>query len=331
MVTFRDIVGQEKIVDHLRTAITTGQISHAYIIAGERGMGKEFIARTFAMAVQCENRAGENPCGTCHSCTQALAGSHPDIVLVTPAKPGVISVDDVRKQIVADVALLPYKGPKKFYIVNKAEEMTPQAQNALLKTFEEPPSYAVVMLLTANAETLLPTIRSRALLLYMQAAPAVLVKKYLSDNLDITDSKADICVAFARGNIGKAKLLASNEDFESVKNEALSLLKNIGKMDISEIIAVIRKIKEYKLEETDFLEILAIWYRDVLMLKATRDLSQLIFKEEYQYIKRVADTYTYEGIEEIIESLEKAGQRLSANVNFELALELLLLTIKENE
>jgi DNA polymerase-3 subunit delta' len=331
MPTFHDIIGQEKIVDHLRTAVTTGQISHAYIIAGERGMGKEFIAQVFAMAVQCENREGENPCGACHSCKQTLAGSHPDIIFAKPAKPGVISVDDIRKQIVADVALLPYKGPKKFYIINKAEEMTQQAQNALLKTFEEPPSYAVVILLTTNADALLPTVRSRALLFHMQTLPDTLVKKYLSDSLDISESQADICVAFARGNIGKAKLLATSEDFEAVKSEAISLLKNIGTMDISEIIAVIRKIKEYKLEENDFLEILAIWYRDVLMLKATRNLGQLIFKEEYQYIKRVADTYTYEGIEEIIDSLEKAGQRLAANVNSELTLELLFLTIKENE
>ncbi|MDR0220408.1 MAG: DNA polymerase III subunit [Lachnospiraceae bacterium] len=331
MPTFRDIIGQEKIVDHLQTAVTTGQVSHAYIITGERGMGKEFIARVFAMAVQCENRAGENPCGECHSCKQALAGSHPDIVFPIQEKPGVTSVDDIRRQIVADVALLPYKGPKKIYIIGKAEEMTPQAQNALLKTFEEPPSYAVIILLTANAEALLPTIRSRALLLYMQAVPDALVKKYLSDNMDITDDKADICVAFARGNIGKARLLATSEDFEKIKNEAISLLKNIGAMDISEIISAIRKVKEYKLEETDFLEFLAIWYRDVLVLKATRDLGQLIFKEEYHSIKRVADTYTYEGLEEIIESLEKAGQRLTANVNAELALELLLLTIKENE
>jgi DNA polymerase-3 subunit delta' len=332
MPTFSDIIGQEKIVEHLKTAVATGQVSHAYIISGENGMGKEFIARVFAMAVQCENREGENPCEACHSCKQALSGSHPDIVFTSQEKPGTISVDDIRKQVNADVALLPFKGPKKFYIISKAEEMTPQAQNALLKTFEEPPSYAVIILLTANADALLPTIRSRALLLHMQTVPDALVKQYLFDRIgDISDDKADICTAFARGNIGKAKHLATSEDFEKIKSEAISLLKNIGSMDISEIIAAIHKVKEYKMTETDYLEFLAIWYRDVLMLKATRDLGQLIFKEEYQYIKRVSDTYTYEGIEEIIDSLEKAGQRLAAHVNSELTLELLLLTIKENE
>jgi DNA polymerase-3 subunit delta' len=93
MFTFHDIIGQEKIVDHLRTAVTTGQISHAYIIAGERGMGKEFIANVFAMAVQCENRTDENPCGECHSCKQALAGVHPDIIFVKHEKPGLAARD----------------------------------------------------------------------------------------------------------------------------------------------------------------------------------------------------------------------------------------------
>jgi DNA polymerase-3 subunit delta' len=102
-------------------------------------------------------------------------------------------------------------------------------------------------------------------------------------------------------------------------------------MDISEIIAVTRKISEYKVEVSDFLEILAIWYRDVLLFKATRDLSLLVFKDEYNDIKRIANIYAYEGLEEIIEALEKARQRLSSNVNFELTLELLFMTIKENE
>jgi DNA polymerase-3 subunit delta' len=331
MPTFRDVIGQEKIVGHLKTAVATGQISHAYIIVGERGMGKEFIARLFAMTVQCENRDGENPCGECHSCKQALAGTHPDIVFLKQEKPGIIRVNDIRDQIVTDAALLPYQGPKKIYIIGRAEEMNENAQNALLKTFEEPPSYTIVILLTANADALLPTIRSRALLLHRQTVPDDLVKKYLSDSLGLAADKAEVCASYARGNIGKAKLLATNEDYEKIINEAISLLKNISAMDISEIIAAIGKVKEYKLEEADFLEILAVWFRDVLMLKATRDLGCLIFKEEYQYIKRVADTYTYEGIEEIIESLEKAGQRLTAHVNPELALELLLLTIKENE
>jgi DNA polymerase-3 subunit delta' len=149
--------------------------------------------------------------------------------------------------------------------------------------------------------------------------------------MEMPDYKADICVAFARGNIGKAKLLATSEEFEKVRDEALTLLKNIGSMEINEIIPAIKKINEYKFEVNDYLDIISVWYRDVLMFKATREVNYLIFKEELQYIKKVADTFAYEGIEEVIHALEKAKARLTANVNFELTIELLLLTIKENE
>jgi DNA polymerase-3 subunit delta' len=331
MANFHDIIGQENLKEHLKTAILTDKVSHAYIINGERCMGKEFIAKVFSMALQCENPDQEEPCQICHSCKQALSNNHPDISFITHEKPGVISVDDIRRQINTDVNIKPYKGPKKIYIISEAEKMTPQAQNALLKTLEEPPAYAVIILLTANAEALLPTINSRCLLLSMKPVSNAKVKSYLMEAIEIPDYKADICVAFARGNIGKARLLAVSEEFDKVKDEAISLLKNIGNMDISEIVAAIRQINEYKFEVTDYLDILSIWYRDVLLFKATRDLSHLIFKEEYHYIKKIADTCTYEGIEEIIDALEKAKVRLYANVSFELTMELLLLTIKENE
>ena len=131
-------------------------------------------------------------------------------------------------------------------------------------------------------------------------------------------------------NIGKAKALASSEDFENVKSEALSLLKYVQDMELYEIIAAIKKINEYKLEINDYLDIMAIWYRDALMFKATKDANHLIFKEEIQYIKKTAAKSTYEGIEIIIKALDTAKRRLSSNVNFDLTMELLLLTIKEN-
>ena len=331
MATFRDIIGQQLIRKQLEQAVQTDSISHAYIIGGERSMGKEFIAAIFAMAMQCSAEPHAKPCQVCPQCKQALSGNHPDIIHLTHERPGTISVDDIRTQINADVGIMPYRGPKKIYIIGEAEKMTPSAQNALLKTLEEPPAYTVIMLLTANAEALLPTIRSRCINLAMQPVPDTLVKKYLMEGMEIPGYKADICVAFARGNIGKARLLATSEEFEKVRDEAITLLKHIDRMDISEIIAAIRKIKEYKFDVGDYLDILSIWYRDVLLFKATRDLSHLIFKDEYHYIKPVADTCTYAGLEEIIDALDKAKTRLIANVNFELAMELLLLTIKENQ
>lgn len=329
MAGFRDIIGQEQIKEHLTNALSSGKISHAYIINGEKSSGKEFIARVFAMALQCE-KEGVEPCQECHSCKQALSDNHPDIIRVMHEKPNTISVDDIRAQVNNDVGIKPYSSAHKVYIVNEAEKMTVQAQNAILKTLEEPPEYAVILLLTANVNSLLPTILSRCVVLNMKPVADELVKKYLMEQLQVPDYKAEVCVSFARGNIGKAKALAASEDFENVKTEALSLLKYIRDMELNEIIAAVKKINEYKLEVSDYLDICAIWYRDLLLFKATNDVNHLVFREEIQALRAAAQRSSYEGIENILKALETAKKRLDANVNFELTMELLMLTIKEN-
>lgn len=329
MAAFKDIIGQEQIKKHLQNALSTGKISHAYIINGERFSGKEFIAKTFAMALQCET-GGLEPCQECHSCKQALSGNQPDIIRVTHEKPGSIGVDDIRSQINGDIAIKPYSSRYKIYIMNEAEKMTVQAQNALLKTLEEPPAYAVILLLTTNVNSLLQTILSRCVVLNMKPVSDELVKNFLMSQMQVPDYKAEVCVAFARGNIGKAKLLAVSEDFEKVKEEALSLLKYVHEMDITEMIAAIKIISEYKLDVGDYLDIMSIWYRDVLLFKATNDANSLVFKEEIGNIRKVTGRTSYEGIESVLHALSRAKIRLDANVNFELTMELLLLEIKEN-
>ena len=281
------------------------------------------------MALQCEKKEAE-PCGECHSCKQALSNNQPDIIYISHEKPNTIGVEDIRAQINNDIVIKPYSSPRKIYIVNEGEKMTPQAQNALLKTLEEPPEYAVIVILTTNVEALLPTVLSRCVVLNMKPVSDALVKKYLMEQLGVPDYKANICVAFARGNIGKAKLLASSEEFEKVKDEAISLVKNINDMEIHEIVKAIKKISEYKFDVNDYLDILMAWYRDVLFFKATKDVNSLVFKEEIQQIMRVSDRSTYEGIETIVNALQSAKKRLEANVNFDLTMELLLLAIQEN-
>ena len=329
MAGFRDIIGQEQIKEHLQNALSNKKISHAYIINGEKSSGKEFVAKVFAMALQCEKGQVE-PCQECHSCKQALSGNQPDIIKLVHEKPNTISVDDIRSQITDDVAIKPYSSPDKVYLVEEAEKMTVQAQNALLKTLEEPPEYVVILLMTANMNALIPTILSRCVVLNMRPVPDRLIKKYLMEELQVPDYKAEVCVAFARGNVGKAKALASSEDFENVKTEALSLLKYIQDMELYEIVEAIKRITEYKLEVNDYLDIMAIWYRDVLLFKATKDANTLIFHEEITAIRKVADRNSYEGIEKVIKALDKAKSRLSANVNFDLTMELLMMEIKEN-
>lgn len=329
MGSFKDVVGHKDILKYISSAVENNRVSRAYILNGERGSGKKMLANLFAMTLLCETGDNE-PCGKCHSCKQAESGNHPDIIRVTHEKPNSISVDDIRTQVNNTVDIKPYQGPYKVYIIPQADMMTPQAQNAILKTIEEPPSYAVFLLLTENAETLLPTINSRCVMLKLRNIKDTLIKKYLMENLEIPDYKADMCTAFAQGNMGRAIMLANSDHFNEIREEAVQLLKHISEMELNEIVAAVKNISVYKLEITDYLDIIMIWYRDVLLYKATKEIDKVVFKDQLQSIKEQARKSSYEGIELILESLEKAKARLKANVNFDLVMELLFLTIKEN-
>ena len=329
MSGFKDVVGHSEIIQYIQNAVTEDKVSHAYILNGEKGSGKKMLAGLFAQTLQCE-KGGAEPCYECHSCKQAVSGNHPDIIWVTHEKPNSISVDDIRTQVNNTVDIKPYQGPYKVYIIPQADMMTPQAQNAILKTIEEPPSYAVFLLLTENAETLLPTINSRCVMLKLRNIKDTLIKKYLMENLEIPDYKADMCTAFAQGNMGRAIMLANSDHFNEIREEAVQLLKHISEMELNEIVAAVKNISVYKLEITDYLDIIMIWYRDVLLYKATKEIDKVVFKDQLQSIKEQARKSSYEGIELILESLEKAKARLKANVNFDLVMELLFLTIKEN-
>ena len=329
MSGFKDVVGHKNIIKYIESAVSADAVSHAYILNGERGSGKKMLANLFAMSLQCQNRQEDgDACGKCQSCKQAVSGNHPDIIRVTHEKPNTISVDDIREQVNNDIVIKPYSSKYKIYIIPEADLMTVQAQNALLKTIEEPPEYAVIMLLTENAETLLPTIRSRCVMMKLRNIKDQLVKKYLMEQMEIPDYKADVCVAFAQGNMGKAIMLATSDHFNEIKEEAVHLLKNIDEMDVSELMEAVKKCMTYKLEINDYLDIIAIWYRDVLIYKATKSVDRVVFSDQLRYIRERASKSSYEGIENILDGIEKAKSRIKANVNFELTMELLLLTIK---
>ena len=266
----------------------------------------------------------------CHSCIQAESGNQPDIIYVTHEKPGSISVDDIRGQVNGDIQIKPYSSPYKIYIIDEAEKLTQQAQNALLKTIEEPPAYAIIMLLTANEGMLLPTIKSRCVTLTMKPVPLPLIRQYLMEELQIPDYRADICAAFSQGNVGKAKRLALSDSFGEMLEHALHMVKYISEMEPSDLVEDLKKINTYKMDIQDYLDLLTVWYRDVLMFKATCDANNLVFSNELNSIRDKAKDSSYEGLECIIKALEKAKVRLNANVNFDMAMELLLLTMKEN-
>lgn len=329
MAGFKDIVGHEKIVEHLQNAIKLDKVSHAYIFNGPDSSGKKMLAETFALALMCENKDTEG-CMECHSCKQVLGHNHPDVIYVTHEKPNTISVDDIRLQLNNDIAIKPYNSKYKVYIVDEAEKMNIQSQNALLKTIEEPPAYAIIILLTTNADLFLPTILSRCIKLDLKVVRKDVIVDYLMKNYRIPDYQAEVCAAFSQGNVGKAIQLARSPEFNELKASVLQLVKRVGEIDLYEMGQAVKKITEYKLEIGDYFDLMMTWYRDILYFKATGDVNGLIFKEEVYEIKRQVEKHSYAGIENIVNALEKAKIRIRANVNFDLVIELLLLAIKEN-
>ena len=210
--------------------------------------------------------------------------------MVSHEKPGTITIDEIRDQVINDIDIRPYYSPYKIYIIADADLMTPQAQNALLKTIEEPPEYAVILLLTNQAE---------------------------------------IDASFAQGSIGRAKEAATSQEFAEMTQNALRILKYANTMEVYELSDAIKSLSEDKQNINDYLDIFQFWFRDVLMFKATQEIDNLVFKQEINFIREQAKQRSYENLENILDSIQKTKVRLKANVNFDLAFELLFLTIRE--
>ena len=327
MFSFSEIVGHEQIKEHMQAAIRDKKPFHAYLFQGEEGVGKEALARTFAAGLQCQSESTDKPCKECVSCRQMESGNQPDVIWVTREKAS-LGVDEIREQLCNTMDIKPFSSPYKIYLVPEAEKMTEAAQNALLKTIEEPPEYGIVILMTSNISALLPTIQSRCLTMEFRPLSTAVVDSYVKEHCQVPDYQARASAAFAQGHLGKAMRYAKSEDFIERKDHIISLLRHVEQMDLSEMLAVIKDLGTRKDEVRDYIDLMVLWYRDVLLFKATKDINQLLFQDEASYISREASHRSYEKIEEILQAFEKAKVRLRANVNFDITMELMLLALK---
>lgn len=325
---FKGIVGHEDIIAHFKSSIETGNVAHAYIISGDAGSGKKALAYAFAETLECE-AGGTEACGTCQSCLQVSTGNYPDIITVTHEKPNLISVDEVRDQLINTIDIKPYKGKYKIYIISDAELLNVQAQNAMLKTIEEPPAYAVILLLTTNLDKLLETVKSRCLKLQTKPIRERDVLAYLTNVMGLTKEKAYFCLDFAQGNLGKAIKLAGNDEYAAIVDSVVGVLAHIDEMDVETLGKAVKDIEQFKMSMNDYMDLMMMWYRDAMMLKVTGNVDKILFKNEFSTLKKQAGKLTFKSIEDKIDAIAKAEQRLLANANFEVTIELLLLTLKE--
>lgn len=266
------------------------QVGHAFILEGDSGEGWRKLAEEFAATVQCEHR---NFCGRCPSCQAYQSGNHPDIIQVTHEKKDSIGVDEIRAQLVDDMAIKPYSSPYKVYLVDEAEKLTVQAQNALLKTLEEPPVYGIILLLTTNTEMLLPTIRSRCINLKVRSGGRV--------SLGLTEEQ---------------------------RAELFALVHDLPDYRAAELADEAKKIKEWKQDIASLLNFFRYWYRDVLVWKSTQGKGPLMFPEEERYYRARSEALSYAQLNRIFDQIQEAESRVRSNVNYELTWELLLLEMK---
>ncbi|MCQ5339569.1 ATP-binding protein [Eubacterium ventriosum] len=336
------ILGQNHILRHFENAIRMGKISHAYIINGEEGSGKMNLAIHFAKALQCErnnfnkaiNEDGERitvpgtACGQCKSCKQTDSKNQPDIKYITYEKSG-IGVDEIREQINDDIDIKPYSSPYKIYIVPESEKMTVQAQNALLKTIEEPPEYAIIILLTTNADTFLQTILSRCVMLNIRPVKEDIIKNQLTSQYGVGDYEARVAATFSNGNPGKAIKLATSEEFKELKQYVVGMFMSLEKGGMDIIGEAIKKTGTFKKQIDEYFSLMRIWFRDILVYKATKEEDQIIFQDEYMTIEKMSQTYSFDDINDILKAIDLAESRIKSNVNFDSTIEILLLSIKE--
>ena len=352
MMKFTDIIGQESLKHNLQSALLTGRLSHAYLFSGDEGIGKKMLARTVGAALLCQNPQETDgriePCGTCPSCVMVQGDTHPDLRIVQKEKTN-YAVDEIREQVVQDIVLQPMIGEHRVYIIPEADRMGIPAQNALLKTLEEPPSYACLMLLSERPQALLPTIQSRTVGMPLKTVPQAKIEQYLMERERIPDYRARECATLAEGNVGRAIEYARSERFAEQVRQTMKLLTELKDLSTPQIMerlqtlllaaeteeaegAEEKKPKKKGLKDAGdrelarFLDLLITLTRDALVFKAGAE-NRLVFADGEAYDREMA-CLSWEQLYGRIGLIREARERLSANVNTDLVLELLFLGMR---
>lgn len=325
MYTFEEIRGNTPLVEQLRRSAASGRSSHAYLFLGGAGAGKRLIANTFAKALQCEGE--KRPCDSCKSCHAFNHGNHPDVIYFQSLKNGkTYTIEDVREQLLETVDLKPFQYEKKIYIIEKADTLNIQSQNALLKTLEEPPAHAVFLLLAERAEAFLPTILSRVVVMKIRPLSAETIADYLMQAGHLAE-ESHILSAYAQGRIGQALELVEDEGFREMRQDILGKLEALPSMSEGDAYLLAKDLEGYK-NDLRFLDIMELWYRDLLTAKSLREEGYLIQRDKKDAIFRAAKEPAAL-LAKKAAAVRTARMRLAQNANFRLTMEVMLMDLKE--
>ena len=306
---FEKIRGQRFAKKYLSNSIKSNMISHAYMFEGPSGVGKNTMARELATTLlEMEN----------------LFNS-PDYIEITPDGNS-IKIAQIRK-LQSDILVKPYKSYK-IYVIDEAQKMTVEAQNALLKTLEEPPKYAIIILITDNKESLLDTIKSRCEIIKFTPIPLVEVADYLTQT-GVDKNRASLLANFSRGSMQKAIELSESEDFHIMRDEVQKYVETFLTGSMLDIMDIQSSIEKYKDNITNVLDLLVNYFRDIMMVKENVDSSMIINLDRLVFIKNMSTKITYSQLSKIIDIIEETKNKLRSNCNFNISIQVMTLNIYE--
>ena len=306
---FEKIKGQNFAKKYLTNSIKSNMVSHAYMFEGPNGIGKNTMARELAaILLEMEN----------------LFNS-PDYIEIKPDGNS-IKIAQIRK-LQSDILVKPYKSYK-IYVIDEAQKMTVEAQNALLKTLEEPPKYAIIILITDNKESLLDTIKSRCEIIKFTPIPMQEVASYLTMN-GIDSKRASLLANFSRGSMKKAIELSESEEFHLMREEVQKYVETFLNGNLIEIMDIQSSIEKYKDQITNDLDLLINYFRDIMMVKENVDNSMIINLDRLIFVKNMSNKTTYSQLSKIIDIIEETKNKLRSNCNFNISIQVMTLNIYE--
>jgi len=316
-VSFSDIKGQDKAIKFLKTAIRNNKVSHAYVFAGPKGVGRSLLAKNFAKALNCVDK-DIIPCDRCLSCRKIDKDLHPDVKWIRKDEDsGQIRISQIR-ELESQIVLKPYEGKYKVFIIVDAELMNIEAANSFLKTLEEPPINSSLILIAERPKDLLPTIASRCQVVWLMPLETDRLKSILVSEYGMSREKAGFLSRFSEGRLGKA--IGYEYDMLDWKNSVLEEFS--GDEYVEDYTA------EDRSELSKKLNILASWYRDLIVFKVTQDGGFLINIDRISDIKEKVASYKIDELIHIFENVVSTKEKIEDNVNPKLVLCALFKEIK---
>lgn len=327
IIIFNSLIGQGEIKGILENSIKGNKVSHAYVFTGPRGIGKKSFAKIFSGMLLCENQSGGIRCGQCFACKTFDNNTNPDFHIIDAGE-GSIGVDEIRK-IQSEVIIKPYYSSRKVYLIIEADKMTVQAQNCLLKTLEEPPSYAVIILTASNYEALMETIRSRVSRIPFKKYNNEELRAILDLWLDKPVYNMDFVLSFSDGIAGNALDIAGSEDFIRIREESINVILKLVSKKTEDIFNASKFFEENKSDIDIILDIMLTFYRDLLIYKKTENEKMLINSDKKGIILNNIAKFTAGKLGDNIELIENTKRILQQNANFQLSMEVMLMKLQE--